>query len=179
MSFPVVNRSTIFFPKGFDLFDAIAFVGLFVIFCCVLFFSSSCIAQFAAVRCHLSHLRAASAFLWRRLWRKVRVFHCTLRSIDVTSIFFFFSHFFFFFFLVLLCNCSRPTGSHAGKVEPLAVQKPIPVDHIGGYQLALPIFAGMESKFGLFLPKFRAGSIVMPSSPSPWYFFCFLTRGGL
>ena len=98
MSFPVVNRSTIFFPKGFDLFDAIAFVGLFVIFCCVLFFSSSCIAQFAAVRCHLSHLRAASAFLWRRLWRKVRVFHCTLRSIDVTSIFYFFPTFFFFFF---------------------------------------------------------------------------------
>lgn len=30
----------IFFPKGFDLFHAIAFVGLFVIFCCVLFFSA-------------------------------------------------------------------------------------------------------------------------------------------
>ena len=29
-------------------------------------------------------------------------------------------------------------------------------DHIGGYQVALPIFAGMESKFGLLLPKFRA-----------------------
>ena len=102
MSFPVVNRSTIFFPKGFDLFDAIAFVGLFVIFCCVLFFSSSCIAQFAAVRCHLSHLRAASAFLWRRLWRKVRVFHCTLRSIDVKSIFFFFFFFFFSFYYVIV-----------------------------------------------------------------------------
>lgn len=139
------------------------------LFLCFVFFFSSCIAQFAAVRCHLSHLRAASAFLWRRLWRKVRVFYCTLRSIDVTSIFFFFP-----FFFVLLCHCSRPTGSHAGKVEPLAVQKPIPVDHIGGYQLALPIFAGMESKFGLFLPKFRAGSIVMPSSPSPWYFLLFL-----
>ncbi len=168
MSFPVVNRSTIFFSGRF-WFIPCDCICWFVCHLFCVFFSSSCIAQFAAVRCHLSHLRAASAFLWRRLWRKVRVFYCTLRSIDVTSIFFFF-HFFF----VLLCHCSRPTGSHAGKVEPLAVQKPIPVDHIGGYQLALPIFAGMESKFGLFLPKFRAGSIVMPSSPSPWYFLLFL-----
>ncbi|XP_032784962.2 calcium-binding mitochondrial carrier protein Aralar1 isoform X1 [Daphnia magna] len=60
---------------------------------------------------------------------------------------------------------SRPIGSQSGKVEPRAIQKPIPADHIGGYQLALPIFSGMESKFGLFLPKFRAGAIV-PVAPS-------------
>jgi len=37
------------------------------------------------------------------------------------------------------------------------VAKPSNPDHVGGYQLALPIFAGIESKFGLLLPKFRAG----------------------
>ena len=30
-------------------------------------------------------------------------------------------------------------------------------DHIGGYQVALPIFTGIESKFGLVLPKFQTG----------------------
>ena len=30
-------------------------------------------------------------------------------------------------------------------------------DHIGGYQVALPIFTGIESKFGLVLPKFNTG----------------------
>ena len=30
-------------------------------------------------------------------------------------------------------------------------------DHIGGYQVALPIFSGIESKFGLVLPKFTTG----------------------
>ena len=30
-------------------------------------------------------------------------------------------------------------------------------DHIGGYQVALPIFSGIESKFGLVLPKFKTG----------------------
>lgn len=52
---------------------------------------------------------------------------------------------------------SRPTGSELKsgtrglELEP----RPTHPDHIGGYQLALPIFAGMESKFGLFLPKYR------------------------
>ena len=30
-------------------------------------------------------------------------------------------------------------------------------DHIGGFQVALPIFTGIESKFGLVLPKFKTG----------------------
>jgi solute carrier family 25 (mitochondrial aspartate/glutamate transporter), member 12/13 len=38
----------------------------------------------------------------------------------------------------------------------MMMERPTNPDHIGGYQVALPIFAGMESKFGLFLPKFRA-----------------------
>ncbi len=29
-------------------------------------------------------------------------------------------------------------------------------DHIGGYQVALPIFTGIETKFGLCLPRFQA-----------------------
>lgn len=66
---------------------------------------------------------------------------------------------------MFIFSYSRPIGSQSGKVEPRAIQKPIPADHIGGYQLALPIFSGMESKFGLFLPKFRAGAIV-PVAPS-------------
>lgn len=28
-------------------------------------------------------------------------------------------------------------------------------DHIGGYAVALPILSGIESKFGLVLPKFE------------------------
>lgn len=28
-------------------------------------------------------------------------------------------------------------------------------DHVGGYQVALPIFSGIETKFGLVLPKFQ------------------------
>ena len=32
-------------------------------------------------------------------------------------------------------------------------------DHIGGYAVAAPIFAGIESKFGLRFPKFRESVI--------------------
>ena len=47
---------------------------------------------------------------------------------------------------------SKPSGQMAeatGKV----VKSDNP-DHIGGYQVARPIFLGVESKFGLLLPKF-------------------------
>ncbi|XP_066999224.1 calcium-binding mitochondrial carrier protein Aralar1 isoform X3 [Anabrus simplex] len=52
---------------------------------------------------------------------------------------------------------SRPTGSEhnlpaTGVADEMKSTNP---DHIGGYQVALPIFAGIESKFGLCLPKFR------------------------
>ncbi|XP_067140843.1 calcium-binding mitochondrial carrier protein Aralar1-like isoform X2 [Centruroides vittatus] len=48
----------------------------------------------------------------------------------------------------------RPTGSQ-GKVpvQTGEIRSHNP-DHIGGYRLALATFNGMESKFGLFLPKF-------------------------
>ncbi|GFY71627.1 calcium-binding mitochondrial carrier protein Aralar1 [Trichonephila inaurata madagascariensis] len=49
----------------------------------------------------------------------------------------------------------RPAGSqtkvpvHSGEIRSMNP------DHIGGYRLANATFSGMETKFGLFLPKFR------------------------
>ncbi|XP_023712752.1 calcium-binding mitochondrial carrier protein Aralar1 isoform X3 [Cryptotermes secundus] len=55
---------------------------------------------------------------------------------------------------------TRPSGSElnvpsTGVAEEMKSTNP---DHIGGYQVALPIFAGIESKFGLCLPKFQVAS---------------------
>jgi hypothetical protein len=36
------------------------------------------------------------------------------------------------------------------------------IDHIGGYAVALPILSGIETKFGLMLPKFE---IKQPTQP--------------
>ncbi|KAL0271221.1 UNVERIFIED_CONTAM: hypothetical protein PYX00_008388 [Menopon gallinae] len=51
---------------------------------------------------------------------------------------------------------TRPSGSEqnipeTGVAESMKSTHP---DHIGGYQVALPIIQGMETKFGLYLPKF-------------------------
>lgn len=53
---------------------------------------------------------------------------------------------------------SRPTGSElrvptTGLADDVRSTNP---DHIGGYQIALPIFTGIETKFGLCLPRFQA-----------------------
>lgn len=61
---------------------------------------------------------------------------------------------------------SRPTGSEL-KVASIGLHtdsktKP---DHIGGYRVATPIFTGIETKFGICLPKFRR-----PESTT-WKFF--------
>ncbi|XP_066248454.1 calcium-binding mitochondrial carrier protein Aralar1 isoform X3 [Euwallacea similis] len=49
---------------------------------------------------------------------------------------------------------SRPTGSEF-KVPSIAGDKGVTnVDHLGGYSVSVPIFSGIESKFGLCLPKF-------------------------
>ncbi|XP_066597735.1 calcium-binding mitochondrial carrier protein Aralar1 isoform X2 [Prorops nasuta] len=53
---------------------------------------------------------------------------------------------------------SRPTGSEqkvptTGLSDDIRSTNP---DHIGGYQIALPIFTGIETKFGLCLPRFQA-----------------------
>lgn len=51
---------------------------------------------------------------------------------------------------------SRPAGSElkipTGVAQEIRSTNP---DHIGGYQVALPIFTGIESKFGLCLPRFQ------------------------
>ncbi|XP_076300525.1 calcium-binding mitochondrial carrier protein Aralar1 isoform X4 [Lasioglossum baleicum] len=52
---------------------------------------------------------------------------------------------------------SRPAGSEqripaTGVAHEIRSTNP---DHIGGYQIALPIFTGIESKFGLCLPRFQ------------------------
>lgn len=60
----------------------------------------------------------------------------------------------------------RPAGSElnvpaVGIADEVKSTNP---DHVGGYQVALPIFQGIESKFGLCLPKFRTG--YLPLKPS-------------
>lgn len=52
----------------------------------------------------------------------------------------------------------RPTGSQ-GKVPVQAGEiKSHNPDHIGGYRVALATFSGMETKFGLILPRFNTAS---------------------
>lgn len=60
----------------------------------------------------------------------------------------------------------RPAGSElnvpaVGIADEVKSTNP---DHIGGYQVALPIFQGIESKFGLCLPKFRTGYVPVKQS---------------
>ena len=47
---------------------------------------------------------------------------------------------------------SKPSGSSRESVGGATSHNP---DHIGGYAAAQPIFVGMESKFGLFFPKYK------------------------
>jgi solute carrier family 25 aspartate/glutamate transporter 12/13 len=56
---------------------------------------------------------------------------------------------------------SRPAGSEAEMTAGAADRSSNP-DHIGGYQVAVPIFEGVESKFGLVLPKFGSGIFTVP-----------------
>jgi len=62
---------------------------------------------------------------------------------------------------------SRPSGSEAevpaGRADLTKSNHP---DHIGGFQVAMPIFTGIESKFGLVLPKFTHANVIVgkPSS---------------
>lgn len=46
----------------------------------------------------------------------------------------------------------RPTGSETS--QPADKQMSQNPDHVGGYKMGLTTFQGVESKFGLFLPKF-------------------------
>jgi len=52
---------------------------------------------------------------------------------------------------------TRPSGSEGSVLSTgaLSETKSSNPDHIGGYEVALPILSGIESKFGLVLPQFR------------------------
>lgn len=51
---------------------------------------------------------------------------------------------------------TRPTGSELTVAQGGVADKSTNPDHIGGYQVALPILQGIESKFGLYLPKYSS-----------------------
>ncbi|XP_040213690.1 calcium-binding mitochondrial carrier protein Aralar1 [Rana temporaria] len=49
----------------------------------------------------------------------------------------------------------KPSGSEPSPKTRISNLPPAHPDHIGGYRLATATFAGIENKFGLYLPKFR------------------------
>merc|ERR1719322_618653 len=63
---------------------------------------------------------------------------------------------------------SRPSGSEAevpaGRADIAKSNHP---DHIGGFQVAMPIFSGIESKFGLVLPKFSHTTVKASAGVKP------------
>lgn len=48
---------------------------------------------------------------------------------------------------------SRPTGSELHVSTPIEEAKK-KAHHIGGYQVAIPVLTGLETKFGISLPRF-------------------------
>lgn len=59
---------------------------------------------------------------------------------------------------------SKPSGSEPTPKSRIADLPPANPDHIGGYRLATATFAGIENKFGLYLPKFKSptAAVVQP-----------------
>lgn len=53
---------------------------------------------------------------------------------------------------------NRPTGSDVSKqASPSILSNKVDnVDHVGGYRACLPILHGIETKFGLSLPRFQS-----------------------
>ncbi|XP_022087095.1 calcium-binding mitochondrial carrier protein Aralar1-like [Acanthaster planci] len=60
----------------------------------------------------------------------------------------------------------RPEGSETKPSTHIADLPPVNPDHIGGLRLAVATFSGVESKFGLFLPKFRNPLATVAVQPS-------------
>uniref|UniRef100_A0A4W3IAU5 Solute carrier family 25 member 12 n=1 Tax=Callorhinchus milii TaxID=7868 RepID=A0A4W3IAU5_CALMI len=56
----------------------------------------------------------------------------------------------------LSCRFHKPVGSEPTPKSRIANLPPASPEHIGGYKLAAATFAGIENKFGLYLPKFRS-----------------------
>uniref|UniRef100_A0ACB8FUZ5 Uncharacterized protein n=1 Tax=Sphaerodactylus townsendi TaxID=933632 RepID=A0ACB8FUZ5_9SAUR len=48
----------------------------------------------------------------------------------------------------------KPAGSEPVPKSRITLPAPNP-DHVGGYKLAVATFAGIENKFGLYLPRFK------------------------
>lgn len=58
----------------------------------------------------------------------------------------------------------KPSGSEPTPKSRIADLPPANPDHIGGYRLATATFAGIENKFGLYLPKFKSPSVPVAQS---------------
>ncbi|KAK3569299.1 hypothetical protein QTP86_026549, partial [Hemibagrus guttatus] len=62
----------------------------------------------------------------------------------------------------------RPTGSEPTPKSRISELPPLNAEHIGGYRLAAATFAGVESKFGLHLPKFKSSdTVTVKAAPTP------------
>ncbi|XP_071388021.1 electrogenic aspartate/glutamate antiporter SLC25A12, mitochondrial-like isoform X4 [Centroberyx affinis] len=61
----------------------------------------------------------------------------------------------------------RPAGSEPTPKSRIEDLPPMTADHVGGYRLAAATFAGVESKFGLHLPKFKSSgeATIKPAEP--------------
>ncbi|XP_010133124.1 PREDICTED: calcium-binding mitochondrial carrier protein Aralar1 [Buceros rhinoceros silvestris] len=60
----------------------------------------------------------------------------------------------------------KPPGSEPTPKTRISDLPPANPEHIGGYRLATATFAGIENKFGLYLPKFRSPAITS-AQPKP------------
>ncbi|XP_063285797.1 electrogenic aspartate/glutamate antiporter SLC25A12, mitochondrial [Pelobates fuscus] len=58
----------------------------------------------------------------------------------------------------------KPAGSEPAPKTRISDLPPANADHIGGYRLATATFAGIENKFGLYLPKFRSPVVPPPQA---------------
>ncbi|XP_069839016.1 electrogenic aspartate/glutamate antiporter SLC25A12, mitochondrial isoform X2 [Dendropsophus ebraccatus] len=61
----------------------------------------------------------------------------------------------------------KPTGAEPSPKTRISNLPPAHPDHIGGYRLATATFAGIENKFGLYLPKFRSEVAPAPAKAAP------------
>ncbi|XP_053926118.1 electrogenic aspartate/glutamate antiporter SLC25A12, mitochondrial [Cuculus canorus] len=60
----------------------------------------------------------------------------------------------------------KPSGSEPAPKTRISDLPPANPEHIGGYRLATATFAGIENKFGLYLPKFRSSGIASAQAKS-------------
>lgn len=72
-------------------------------------------------------------------------------------------------FLLLSLSLSphyrKPAGSEPTPKSRISLPAPN-ADHIGGFRLAVATFAGIESKFGLHLPRYTVAMAAAAAAPS-------------